>query len=203
MMSNSDFRHLIEVRPSPGKGQGTFAKTDISKGTRILAEQGLLGLYGIPATFRDVIQAFERLSKPKQEEYLTLHAFTNKDASHAKMEDGTVIKLSPLHSRVCEIWNANSWGDVYVLGSRFNHSCIPNVNAIYNDKIKGMTFHVVRDIKANEEHLVMYNKGTDKPRELRQQELERFGFICNCPACEDTPFGRKKEERRAQLYNFS
>lgn len=40
-------------------------------------------------------------------------------------------------------------------------------------------------------------------QEQAQEYLQKWGFECNCPVCEDTPEGRAKEEKRLILAQLS
>lgn len=41
--------------------------------------------------------------------------------------------------------------------------------------------------------------GSNWVKSKRQEYLQKWGFECNCPACEDTPEGRDKEEKRLAI----
>ncbi|TVY18236.1 SET domain-containing protein 5 [Lachnellula arida] len=110
--------------------------------------------------------------------------------------------MPQLHRRVLAVWVANCFGDVFLLGSRINHSCAPNVHFAYNSALGKQTFHAIRDIEAGEELAIMYINGTNRTRGQRQDELKKWGFRCNCPICEDTSRGRKKEEKRVELFRL-
>ncbi|KAL3703364.1 hypothetical protein TMatcc_010553 [Talaromyces marneffei ATCC 18224] len=58
------------------------------------------------------------------------------------------------------------------------------------------TFHTIQDISAGEELLITYMDGSNWVRSKRQEYLQKWGFECSCPVCEDTPEGRAKEEKR-------
>ncbi|KAJ5475202.1 TPR domain protein [Penicillium diatomitis] len=90
--------------------------------------------------------------------YLQLHAYAcgafKRAAGH---EMGQAWKeISGLHRKVLSIFAANSFKDVFWLGSRINHSCLPNVAFSYNPAIKHGTFHAIRDLAAGEELTVEY-----------------------------------------------
>jgi hypothetical protein len=42
----------------------------------------------------------------------------------------------------------------------------------------------------------MYSDGTNRTRSQRQKALDKWGFTCTCPACENTPEGKEKEIKR-------
>lgn len=62
------------------------------------------------------------------------------------------------------------------------------------------TFHAIRDIMAGEELTITYIGGTNRTRSQRQAELDKWGFRCTCPACDDTLQGRERERKRAELF---
>jgi hypothetical protein len=111
-------------------------------------------------------------------------------------------EIPELHRTVLAIYAANAFGRVFLLGSRINHSCLPNINFAYNSMLEKETFHAIRDITAGEELTIMYINGTNRTRSQRQAELDKWGFRCTCPACENTLQGRKREEKRAQLFTL-
>lgn len=201
-----DARHLIEIRDSPGKGRGIFAKANIPRGTRILAESALLkancGANEDP-TAEAILQAFGNLSPSQQASYLELHAYAcHPDKQTLESQTGqTWDEMPELHRKVLGIYTANSFDNsvdsVFLLGSRFNHSCLPNTTHIFNPALDQETFHTIQDIGAGEELLISYIDGSNWVKSKRQQCLQEWGFECNCPACEDTPEGRAKEEKRS------
>jgi hypothetical protein len=74
----SDARHLIEVRASSGKGQGIFAKTDIPRGTRVIAEPPLLKIDDPKnGDARTIVRAFDSLPISQQNLYLGLHGYAS------------------------------------------------------------------------------------------------------------------------------
>ncbi|KAL4779641.1 hypothetical protein BJX76DRAFT_361620 [Aspergillus varians] len=61
-----------------------------------------------------------------------------------------------MRQKVLGIYAANAFGSVFLLASRINHSCIPNIHFAYNPELKKETFHAVRDIASGEELTIMY-----------------------------------------------
>ena len=107
-----------------------------------------------------------------------------------------------LHRKVLAIYAANAFGSVFLLGSRINHSCIPNIHFAYNPVLEKETFHAIHDITAGEELTIMYIRGVNRTRSQRQTELEKWGFLCTCLACDDTLKGREREDKRAKLFDL-
>lgn len=188
------------------KGQGMFAKVDIPRGTRVIAEPPLLNLQlndNGDLDSKQILQGFELLTPSQRDSFLGLSGFAS---TTFKMSVTGEFKqawedIPEFHRTVLSVFKANAFGGmIFVAGSRINHSCIPNLNFAYNNVIEKGTFHAVREIAAGEELTVMYIDGVNRPRTRRQLELLQWGFLCICPACEDTPEGDLKEKRRLELF---
>lgn len=190
---------LVEVKVSALKGLGVFAKANIPCGSRVLAEPALLEVKGENA--KDIVRAFESLPLSQQNLYLDLHGYACepfKRAAEREMEQDWQ-QIPELHRRVLAIYAANAFGNVFLLGSRINHSCIPNIHFANNSVLEKETFHAVRDIVAGEELTITYIGGTNRTRSQRQAALDKWGFQCTCPACDNTLQGRKREQKRDEL----
>jgi len=110
--------------------------------------------------------------------------------------------MSELQRKVFSIFAANAFGDVFLLGSRINHSCTSNNHSAYNTSFRKETFHHVRDIVAGEELAISYNDGTDRTKSQRQGELDKWGFVCTCPTYQITTEEREREARHALLFSL-
>jgi hypothetical protein len=192
------------VKESTGKGLGVFATTDIPRGARVLAEEPLLKVDEEYGSAKDILPAFERLSVSQKNSYLQLRGYAGAAFKRsAEKEIGRAWQAMSLMEReILAIWAANAFGHVYLLGSRFNHSCIPNINFAYNPALHKETFHAVRDITAGEELTITYIDGMNRKKRQRQVELDKRGFVCDCQACENTKDGERKEEIRAEMFNL-
>jgi hypothetical protein len=197
-------REWIEVKESTGKGLGVFATTDIPCGARVLAEEPLLRRDEENGSSIDILSAFEKLSVSQKNSYLQLRGFAGAAFKRAaEDETGRAWQaMSPMERKILTIWAANTFGHVFLLGSRFNHSCIPNINFAYNPDLDKETFHAVRNITAGEELTITYIDGMNRTRKQRQVELDKRGFICDCPACENTKEGETREKKRAQMLDL-
>lgn len=72
---------------------------------------------------------------------------------------------------------------IFLRGSRFNSSCIPNINNYWNEEKQAIAFHALQSIAAGEELCISYCQ-TLAPRSARRIELQtEFGFECRCAAC--------------------
>jgi hypothetical protein len=200
----SDARHLIEVRGTPDSGLGVFAKASIPRATRILSEPILLALDG-GENPTEILDAVSKLSKEDKAKYLELHPFAppvRKDLLK-KYTGGRWQDLAQWERDAIGVYDANSFEvGVYFLPSRINHSCLPNLHYEYNPAIERGTFHAVRDILEGEELFISYINGGSRLRNWRQPKLDMWGFVCKCAACGGDAEGKKREERRKEMFEL-
>ncbi|CAI6332429.1 unnamed protein product [Periconia digitata] len=199
-----DARHLIEVRDTPQSGLGVFAVAPIPRATRILSEPLLLALDG-GENPTEILKAVNKLSKEDKARYLELHPFAppvRKDL--AKKHMGKRWQdLAQWERDAIGVYDANSFEvGVYFLPSRINHSCLPNVHYEYNPAIEKGTFHAVKDIAEGEELFISYINGGSRLRKWRQPKLDMWGFVCQCAACGNDAEGKKREERRKEMFDI-
>jgi hypothetical protein len=83
-----------EVRPSPGKGRGLFAKTMITAGTKITQEPPILEEDPKTATAVKIYESFLTMTKSNQEEFLKLKHANNDDPDNYMK--GIIRELAPL-----------------------------------------------------------------------------------------------------------
>ncbi|KAF1852046.1 uncharacterized protein K460DRAFT_362811 [Cucurbitaria berberidis CBS 394.84] len=173
------------VLPSPGEGLGCFSTALIPAGTLILAETPLFNVRE-PRTNSLVISAFSRLSKPQQEQYLTLHVVDPKAEGDA---------------RVIDIFNSNAWQtesrtSICPRAARFNHSCIPNASFAWNSRLSQITVHAIVAIPANTQINLSYERPY-QTLSARREKLSAYGFVCSCTACGDE--AEPSDVRRARM----
>ncbi|EJT69637.1 hypothetical protein GGTG_12521 [Gaeumannomyces tritici R3-111a-1] len=89
--------------------------------------------------------------------------------------------------------DTGSPGGLFPNASRINHSCIPNADQASFDNDGYKVMRANRDIETGEEITTSYIAHF-LPRELRQLLLGRWGFACQCPACDPShPFSHPHE----------
>ena len=185
--SDDGYDKLWELRPTPCKGIGMFAKTNISGGTRLLADQCLLYLPGRKFLLTDIERAFDQLSPSEQEAYMKLHCPDR-----------------PGRSPIVRIWDANCFevgegAGIFLKASRINHSCTPNAHFSWNATIQRETVHTIVDIPANEEITVSYCR-PHSDIDYRRKRIEPYGFDCDCAPCaQDTASGKESEKHRRTM----
>ncbi len=148
------------------------------------------------------MRAFKSHPLSEQSLYLELHVYAcDAFKRAAERELGqSWQKIPQLDRTVLRIYAANAFGGVFLLGSRINHSCLPNIHFAYKSNLRKETFHAIRGITAGEELTITYTNGSNRTRAHRQAEVDKWGFRCTCPACEDTLQGRRREEKQGQLF---
>ncbi|KAF2641477.1 SET domain-containing protein [Massarina eburnea CBS 473.64] len=195
-MSDHPYTHLLippssplTLQPSAGQGWGIFATNPIPKNSPILTETPL---FHIPKphpqiTEHDLYTAFSNLSLPNKAQFSRLRdnastLFTSLTNAFAENSFATVTP--PGHG-------------LYLLHSRFNHSCIPNAKIPSLDGTS-ITSFACRDIARGEEVTVCYN--TDFECRIRSDRHKCLRFTCVCEACRrGTAFQVRSDMRRTLI----
>jgi hypothetical protein len=146
-------------------------------------------------TEEDVWAAFQQLIPSEKQQFLSLRDNASRPFTHvtqACAENSFAISNSirpqandpPIHG-------------VFLLHSRFNHSCIPNSKVpITGEEI--IASFATRDIVAGEEITFCYN--TDFECRTRHERHQALRFVCDCKAClTDTPFQQLSDMRRTLI----
>ncbi|GIQ82636.1 hypothetical protein KIPB_003805 [Kipferlia bialata] len=87
---------------------------------------------------------------------------------------------------------------ILLTGSRFNHSCDPNVTRYWDSTKNVMVFHASRDIDAGEQLFVSYLPISDTYAD-RKARIDRYHFECKCRHCTASPEERAARDHIAQL----
>lgn len=207
---------LFEIRITSDRGRGMFATSPIPLGKRILHEAPIITLpfpYWRPP---DLHRAFSKLSSTQQETYLTLHSAHGQDSSHDPpfpLSTSNIDRIVAEEHRAahnapnrsldsvfltnCMPAGANSAG-IYPTASRINHSCVPNAFFAWNEFLRQITVHAIRDISVGDEVLICYCDPFEGVA-MRAEHLRRYGFICQCTACAAGPAMDLSEKNRHRL----
>ncbi|KAK5134264.1 hypothetical protein LTR08_006808 [Meristemomyces frigidus] len=168
---------VYEGRPSPGGGNGVFAKKDIKPGTTIMKDQMVMQITksGPQHTDDEVRHAFNQLRPDQQAQFLALH------------EGSRTFK-----TRLLRIYKANAFGHgnvshIYLDISRINHACVPNAELDLgpDDTSASVTVVAIRPILRDEEVLICYNPMFSSMTAQQRGNLLRayYGFACSCTSC--------------------
>ncbi|GAA5942868.1 hypothetical protein JCM3775_001526 [Rhodotorula graminis] len=179
----------FEMVDIPGKGNGLVATRNIKAGEQILAETPAFVVTPRECTEAGIAAAVAKLSLSDRDVFYSLAL-----ADH-------LVPLGPHLGRFknnsMEVYDTA--GGVFLVGSRFNHSCAPNVSRRWDTPAAKMRFVASFDIEQGTELEIAYAV-LCAPRDQRQQMLQRlFGFKCTCRACTLTGDAQvKSDERRAK-----
>ncbi|KAK5165096.1 uncharacterized protein LTR77_009193 [Saxophila tyrrhenica] len=208
---------VFEAREVAYGNLGVFAATRIPRGTLILVEEPLLATTSLVA--QSVWVPYCQLDDSAKAAYDSLFACAPEHLDleyisrtclveqHLLADELGVRSIVAKHVRVMSIFMNNNiqtpFGQfcIYVIASRFNHSCVPNVYQSWNSTTKQLQVHAVRDIEPDEQLYVTY-LGSQGNYYLRSQRIEilrsNFGFTCHCKSCADpTNKSDKRRERTA------
>ncbi|TBU44239.1 SET domain-containing protein [Dichomitus squalens] len=158
----------------PGKGKGLLATRPIARGELILAEEPLLS-QSQPHSIATVLAALSSLSDNDQRRYFSL-------ANALKGDYPPPLGIFKTNAPPCGDHDASrghaaASAAIFVIGSRFNSSCQPNVNNYWNGSLQKITFWATSDIAEGEELCICYGD-LWKARDDRRHRLEssfRFG----------------------------
>ncbi|KAF1941413.1 SET domain-containing protein [Clathrospora elynae] len=175
---------VYEVRPSNGKGLGVFAAYDLEIGDIVMRETPVIKIprptvvkkdpYPMSEVYRLVLKEFEALSPDAQEAVLSLTYHTSATESETINELGVIFRTNAY----------NTGNNISLLPkmARINHSCRPNSDYYWNEKLNTQVVYASRKIKKGEELSVSYISLLLTHQE-RQKDLDRYGFTCSCEAC--------------------
>lgn len=176
----------------------------IPRGTRVLAESPLL-LVHWEGSVRNIWDAFKTLSLSQKASYLGLHKYVSGPRKREfEAELGVEWKeFPPLVRDILQVFDANNLClGVFLIGSRMNHSCTPNVFATFNPSLGKLTYQVVRDIAAGEELTTAYVNTIMRTKAERQAELEKWGVDCTCETCADPDRAIFRDVKCAWMYKL-
>ena len=189
--SGSDF---FELKDSPGKGMGLFAKKKIPRGQLVIAEKPLFAVsaplfFNIEKIERDCLSKLN--PKEKQSFYELKDAFSPSKPSF----------IGILHTNSLPLGVNSTTGGIFPLISRINHSCVLNVKHSWNSLEKMEKIYAIKDIEQGEEiltsYLEIYQTKANRQRNLK----EKFNFECSCPACSlvDPKLEQESDRRRLTI----
>ncbi|KZO94140.1 SET domain-containing protein [Calocera viscosa TUFC12733] len=174
-MSEESSKHIFVVTDIPGKHQGIIASEDISRGALVLAEAPLIIQPG-HRTNKSIATALQSVSKEDQRAYLSLWSSKSKEDSDGVFKD--------IFDNNCFQLGEEPRGGIFLTGSRFNHSCSPNVHRHWHAPSGKLRFYAIFDIKAGDELCIAYFNIENVTSEERQARFRKhFGCDCQCDIC--------------------
>jgi len=184
--SNMDFR----TREFEGKGIGVVAERSFACGELIIAESPIFR-FKSEDTAKSLHQRFDALPRHEQDALMDLH-----DGFATEKEGKTLEGVVRTNAHTCD----DTRFDMVVVAniSRFNHSCEPNCEISWDNRLKEEHVYASRAIEQGEELCIGY-VDIIAPAADRQQDLKQsFGFQCACSVCSNG-LNPDSDERRSRL----
>ena len=104
--------------------------------------------------------------------------------AHPQLELQWVLNLmSVLESNVFGSTSEGGPCRLLLLGSFFNHSCLPNVEHREETGSAMMRFRAIREIKEGEELTISYIDENESKTIRREILSSSYHFVCDCPKC--------------------
>jgi len=177
---NDDDESLpFEIKPIPNKGLGIVATRTLSPGDLILQETPLL-VSSKQLGPTGIISEYFKLSIKDQKLYNSL-SIARIYENDKKFPEPLGISLT----NAFELAGAGEGGKsgIFIKGARFNHSCLPNVNHFWDEKLNTMWFICTSRVEKGQE-LCLYYNDLRKPKSERQIFYKKiYDFDCTCRAC--------------------
>jgi len=175
---------------------GVKATRLILRGELILAEKPLF-TQDIIRTDQTIFTSLTQLDKNGKREFLKLH---NCHAGESSIPFRGIFETNclPLGDNSLFEGHVASTAGIFLVCSRFNSSCTPNVNNYWDGESEQEMMFALRDILEGEELCICYSNFT-QPRAERMENLQRkFGFPCTCEACSLTGAELEESDSRRQ-----
>jgi len=202
---------LISLEEIPRKGVGCVAVMDLGPGTLVLREEPALYVTPDIDGHAETISAFAELSIEEQNKVLELYnAYTMQEGLWTKtmrkeldvcVDEAGDISYTGVPTetalKVWQIWLTNAYDQgIFLLLSRFNHSCQPNTEYFWNTDLEvwALDVRTVRQVRTGEELTVCYRSFWPNTTRERQAMLrESYSFDCSCEGCDISEEELRKE----------
>ena len=188
----------FDIRAIPEKGLGVIATDPIDEGEVIISEAPLI----TQALARNEITIAASLvpkSMDEKRQYLSL-ANCHKKSRFQPLHGIFETNALPCGNNTPEFGTIASKAGIFLLCSRFNSSCTPNVHNCWNEERGVLVMRALKHIAQGEELCICYCSEW-QPRDVRQAKFEAaFGFTCSCACCSlDGDALISSDRRRTQL----
>ncbi|KAI0694025.1 SET domain-containing protein [Cytidiella melzeri] len=180
-MQTEENGETFHVQLVPHKGKGVVAARPIRRGELLFSEPPLFTLPPSP-TNSTVLGALAKCTREEQCQFFSLaNSYRTKLLPAIAIFETNFLLLG--RGMLQADPKQQDVAGIFILGSRFNSSCTPNLSKTWDELRRVMVFRTLRDIEEGEELCFNYCDVL-ATREQRQTELSAdFGFHCVCDAC--------------------
>lgn len=179
----SKFR-IEEVK---GSGLGAIAVEALYPGEQLLAEKPLFRIsapemVAARAAGRKAQEAMisDRLARASVADQAAFWALSD---CHSGKEGRTAFGVWQTNAIATGVDAAETENGLYLIGSRINHSCKPNVNRCWIPELGAEVFHAIQEIEPGEQLTIYYVDPTATHDERQKLLWQSFSFRCRCNLC--------------------
>ncbi|KAJ5757741.1 uncharacterized protein N7511_006435 [Penicillium nucicola] len=186
---------LFKIQEVPSKGKGAVALEDIKAGTLIISESIFCE---IPLVRPEASKEQRDSAFQAQLEVLDLHQQQDFFSLENRYPEYNPIE-GIMRTNGIALGPKSPHAAIFLLCSRFNHSCSTNAVYYWNANMSRETIHAVKEIQEGEEITVSYLSTEDwiMSREERRRMISmQHRFSCYCVACIASPEAVAASDRR-------
>jgi len=173
----------------PGKGCGVVAARNINIGELLLAESPLIvvpwwvrhSMFPAKEKKECLARAVRDLTPDQRKEFFNLH-----DSKVGENEPKTIDGIWRTNNFALGPSGPRSDNGLFLKISRFNHSCVPYAEFMWNEEKRQQEIRAIRDIPEGEEITICYFTllvGARSQKERKEYLQSHYGFPCDCVAC--------------------
>lgn len=181
------------VQDVPHKGNGLVSTKSIARGELLFAERPLFTVPSSP-TNSTLLIALAECSREEQQRYFALcNSYKGRLLPAQGIFESNALYLPGVEQE-------QEQAGVFLLASRFNSSCVPNVTKYWDPSAGVMLFRTLRDVKAGEELCLNYCDVLGTREQRREDIMEERQFQCMCEVCElDDEKSQASDSRRSRV----
>lgn len=186
------------VQDVAGKGKGIVAARSIRRGEFLFSEPPLFTLPPSP-TNSTILGALTKCTREEQRQYFALaNSYKSRLLPALAIFETNFLLLG--NGTLQADRRQKDMAGIFILASRFNSSCTPNISKSWDEIRNVMVFRTLRDIAEGEELCFNYCGVLGTKQERKQELLEDFGFDCICSACQlDGEEALESDKRRSTV----
>ncbi|KAG6293356.1 hypothetical protein E4U09_003035 [Claviceps aff. purpurea] len=165
--------------PLGSKGLGLAATRHIPKGTRIISEPILISvpkrMYSTEERLKLIDQQLDAMTDDQRESLRHISVYEWFRLPGIERDN------SPRH--FLPVKELSTMDVIFGDANRINHDCDSNAQHHWNDDIKRLTVHALRDIQPGEEITTSYGSFLNSQNVRRAMFEAMFSFQCSCRLC--------------------
>lgn len=173
----------------PAKGCGVVAARLLKAGELLLAESPLIvvpwwvrhSMFPAKEKKECLARAVRDLTPEQRKEFFNLH-----DSKVGEHDPKTIDGIWRTNNFALGPSGPRSDNGLFLKISRFNHSCVPYAEFMWNEEKRKQEIRAIRDIPEGEEITICYFTllvAARSQKERKEYLQSHYGFPCDCVAC--------------------